>query len=115
MDTNNMCNFKFALRMMCVGNTCTRRFHFESLWRTLLCVCFVFYALPERLLHNFFCINYSMYIECPQDEDVVNTTYVIIHRKITRALALWISFFGSDHVNCFLWTSLMIYVCLYCQ
>ena len=111
MTTNNMCNFKFALRMMCVGNTCTRSFHFESLWRTLLCVCFVLYALPYMLLHKFVCINYSTYIEWPRGEDVVNTIYVIIQSEITHALAVWIACFGSGHVNCFLWpTGLVISV-----
>ena len=43
------------------------------------------------------------------------TKLKIIHSEATHSLAVWIACFGSDHVNCFLWTSLMIYVCLYCQ
>ena len=38
-----------------------------------------------------------------------------IHSETRRVLALWIACFGSSHVNFFLWTRLMISVCIYCK
>ena len=43
------------------------------------------------------------------------TKLKIIHSEATHSLAVWIACFGSGHVNCFLWTILVISICLYCQ